>query len=109
MYRSPHPISTTCPKCGSSGHRRVDPDWQPAIVNDRLCRQCGTRYSPPPPVYIAPFVYVLGTFSTVAGIWFLFRFFLHDDAAWVNPGWSALMVLVGPMAITIWVRRPPRG
>src|SRR3982751_5960584 len=106
MNRSPHPIGRICPKCGSSRHKKVDPDWQPAIINDRVCRECGTKYSPPPPAIIAPFVYVLGTFSTVAGVWFLYRFFFQNDSAWVNPGWSALMILTGPMAIAVWMKRP---
>ena len=48
-----YPLSETCPKCGSSEFKKVAPPGL-ALVYDRLCRACGTRYTPPaPPALIA--------------------------------------------------------
>jgi hypothetical protein len=109
MKRSPHPVSSTCPKCDSARHKKVDPDWQPAIVNDRVCLDCGARYSPPPPEYLGIVIFVLALVSSIAGAIFLYRYFFERDAAWVNPFWSLMMILFGITAPIAWIKRPRGG
>ena len=109
MNRSPHPVSVSCPHCGSARHKKVDPDWQPAIINDRVCLECGTRYSPPPPQYLGAVVFVLAIACGVAGMIFLYRYLFARDAAWVNPFWSLLMILFGIIAVAVWIKRPRGG
>jgi hypothetical protein len=87
----------------------VDPDWQPAIINDRVCLQCDTRYSPPPPQYLGAVVSVLGIGCSVAGAVFLYRYLFERDAARVNPGLSLFMMLFGITAVIAWVKRPRGG
>ena len=106
MNTSPHPVSAVCPQCGSSRYRKVDPDWQPAIVNDRVCLDCQTRYSPPPPQVIGVFVIVVGAGCIAAGCWFFYRLIFGGDAAYVNPLYSFMMVAAGVLGILVWLKRP---
>jgi hypothetical protein len=87
----------------------VDPDWQPAIVNDRVCLDCGARYSPPPPQYLGVVIVVLASACSLAGGVFLYRYLFARDAAWVNPFWSVVMILFGIIALLIWIKRPRGG
>jgi uncharacterized protein YneF (UPF0154 family) len=107
MNISPHPISQTCPKCGSARHKKVDPDWQPAIIKDRMCLECDTRYSPPPPAYLGIVVIVLSIAIGLAGGWFLYRYlFNRDPGGWVNPFWSVIMIIAGIAGVGVWIKRP---
>ena len=45
------PISKVCPQCGSKEYTSRKPKTFVAFVNDRVCKVCLTRYSPPPPVW----------------------------------------------------------
>jgi hypothetical protein len=47
-----------CPACGHAEFKRVAPDRWVAYGSDRVCRACGTRYTPPTPVW-AGVVFVL--------------------------------------------------
>jgi hypothetical protein len=48
-----YPISTACPQCRGTQYARRKPDRWVAFVSDRVCRACGTRYTPPTPVWAA--------------------------------------------------------
>ena len=50
-WRPQYPISTVCPACGSSAHRKVKPTTALAFTDDRICSACSTRYSPPTPLW----------------------------------------------------------
>ena len=41
------PVSAACPKCASLQFTRVPPLGAVAFAKDRICDQCGTRYTPP--------------------------------------------------------------
>jgi hypothetical protein len=45
------PISKVCPQCGSKEHTSRKPEAFVAFANDRVCKVCLTRYSPPTPVW----------------------------------------------------------
>jgi hypothetical protein len=46
-----YPISATCPECGGAEFTRRKPKRLVAYVSDRVCRACGTRYTPPTPIW----------------------------------------------------------
>jgi hypothetical protein len=48
---SEFPISKVCPRCGSKEYTSRKPKEFVAFANDRVCKVCLTRYSPPPPVW----------------------------------------------------------
>jgi hypothetical protein len=73
-----YPVSRACPSCGGLGFRRMRPDRWVAFTQDRVCKACGTRYTPPTPIW-AGIVLLLaglvllsigvvgGVFSLIAG------------------------------------------
>lgn len=71
----PFPVSVACPKCGSGEFKVVKPEAFVAFRWDRVCKACGTRYTPPTPRW-AGVVFVLvglllatfGAFAVVTGL-----------------------------------------
>jgi hypothetical protein len=53
-----YPVCDACPHCASTSHRQVRPESWIAFTWDRVCTECGTRYTPPTPTWAA-FVFVL--------------------------------------------------
>ena len=49
----PVPLARQCPKCDGRRYRRVRPQARVAFVMDRVCLDCGARYSPPTPTWAA--------------------------------------------------------
>jgi hypothetical protein len=44
-------VSPLCPSCGSAEHEKVKPAAMVAFAQDRVCRICATRYTPPTPIW----------------------------------------------------------
>jgi len=44
-------VSPDCPKCGGTEHKRVKARTSLAFTDDRVCKACGTRYTPPTPAW----------------------------------------------------------
>jgi hypothetical protein len=57
-----------CPNCDGIEYTRVTPDGGSAITYDRVCRGCGTRYTPPTPLWVAVLVIVSGILLVLPGI-----------------------------------------
>jgi hypothetical protein len=53
-----YPISRICPSCGEDSFKRARPKAAVSFASDRICRACGTRYTPPTPAW-AGVVFVL--------------------------------------------------
>jgi hypothetical protein len=45
------PVGKVCPKCGCAEYTRRKPKDFIAFADDRVCKACNTRYSPPAPVW----------------------------------------------------------
>ncbi len=45
------PVSRVCPQCGSKEHTLRKPQSFVAFADDRVCKVCHRRYSPPTPVW----------------------------------------------------------
>jgi hypothetical protein len=57
---SKYPISFECPRgCGTEYEKCGSEEWV-AFVSDRICKRCGTRYTPPTPVWAAVVFIVVG-------------------------------------------------
>jgi hypothetical protein len=44
-------VSAVCPNCRSVEHEKVKPAAMVAFAQDRVCRICSTRYTPPTPIW----------------------------------------------------------
>ena len=47
------PVSSVCPKCSNTEFTRVRPEGWVSFAHDRVCNSCGTRYTPPTPIWAA--------------------------------------------------------
>jgi hypothetical protein len=54
------PISRKCPKCQGVDFKRVKPERPIAFTDDRECKSCGTRYTPPTPLWAAVVFIAIG-------------------------------------------------
>jgi len=53
-------VSSVCPKCGDETFQSVRPNSVVAYSEDRICKACGTRYTPPTPSWAAGAFLVIG-------------------------------------------------
>jgi hypothetical protein len=54
------PISKKCPNCQGVDFKGIKPEGLVAFTNDRECKNCGTRYTPPTPLWAAVVFIVVG-------------------------------------------------
>ena len=55
-----YPISRSCPNCRQTRFKSVRPDRLVTFTWDRICSDCGTRYSPPAPEWAVPVFFIAG-------------------------------------------------
>jgi hypothetical protein len=72
----PYPVSKVCPECGHDKYEKRRPKGWVAFTDDRVCKECGTRYSPPTPLWAALVFIVGGLLLAGAGAIFFFVFVL---------------------------------
>jgi hypothetical protein len=63
-----NPAASTCPKCGSWEFKRVKAEGWVTFKDDRKCTACGTRYTPPIPIWAAVVFILLGILMIAFGI-----------------------------------------
>jgi len=61
------PLRGTCPRCGSAAFTRLKAKRLIAFTDDRRCKQCGTRYTPPTPAWAGPAFLVAGIVLALMG------------------------------------------
>ena len=66
------PICDKCPQCGATEHKKVRPDSDVSFTWDRVCKNCGTRYTPPTPGWARAVFAVLGLGLSVLGLGLLY-------------------------------------
>ena len=86
-----YPVSQNCPQCGSAAFKRVKPDAELAFASDRVCKECGTRYTPPTPAWARMVFVGLGLVFLVVGV-ALGIVFLTDEPQRLKGG---LLLLIG--------------
>jgi hypothetical protein len=55
-----YPISAVCPKCGSLEYGKRRPEKWITFISDRVCKACGTRYTPPTPAWAGVIFIIAG-------------------------------------------------
>lgn len=72
---SKYPVGHVCPACQNPEYKQVRPDRWITFTWDRVCKSCGTRYTPPTPLWAGmafiiaglPLV-AFGLFGVVVGL-----------------------------------------
>jgi len=97
-----YPVSRVCPACGDSGFKRVAPERWVAYGSDRVCRACGTRYTPPTPLWAGVVFVIVGLvllgFGLVGGVFSL----LAVDV--LALGYEGFLGLLGVLALAQGIR-----
>ncbi len=57
---SKYPISSVCPDCGGGEYKKWQSEEFVAFTLDRVCKACGTRYTPPTPAWAAVLFILIG-------------------------------------------------
>ena len=55
-----YPISVDCPECSGTEYDTRPSERRISYTSDRVCKQCGTRYTPPTPAWAAVAFIVVG-------------------------------------------------
>ena len=92
------PVSNVCPSCNSDKFTRIAPQSFVAFAKDRVCTQCGTRYTPPTPLWGAIVFMLLGVFFLGGGIGSLF---LQDNPR-VFP--RIIGIVIGVSSLVLGIR-----
>ncbi len=58
-------ISKVCPSCGSGNYSTTRPKGWVTFSEDRICKSCNTRYSPPTPWWAAILLMCIGGVLTI--------------------------------------------
>jgi hypothetical protein len=51
LVKHSYPVSRVCPSCGHAEFKARRPERLVAFTWDRVCKACGTRYTPPTPLW----------------------------------------------------------
>lgn len=89
-----------CPNCGSNDHKKVHPTVAIAFTFDRVCKQCGTKYTPHTPRWGAVLCCISGivgvlmvAFVAIAGAMGMLGDYHWTLAGWI--GWIAVAAIFG--------------
>jgi hypothetical protein len=89
----PYPVSKVCPECGHDEYEKRRPKGWVAFVDDRICKKCRTRYTPPTPLWAALVFIVGGLGVALAGVLALLFLLLSIVRAGSRP--TAALVELG--------------
>jgi hypothetical protein len=99
---SRYPVSNFCPRCGKAPYTKTKPEGLVALANDRICLVCGTRFTPPAPVWHGYGFIALGVFLlAVIPVSLLWRFFTGGAASLLGIGVDVLFLAIGIAAISL--------
>jgi len=99
----PYPVGKVCPECGHDKYEKRRPKGWVAFTDDRICTRCGTRYTPPTPVWAA-LVFLFGGLL-VAGVGAVFLLVsLLGRGGVINVGLAVVLVGMGGVAMFHGVR-----
>jgi hypothetical protein len=70
-FKSRYPISESCPQCGGREYKRREPETYIAFVDDRECKVCQTRYTPPTPAWAAVVFLLIGVLGVGVDVFFI--------------------------------------
>jgi hypothetical protein len=91
---TPFRVSTVCPSCGSAEHEKVKPAAMVAFAQDRVCRICSTRYTPPTPIWGRLLFGVIGLAAVAFGCVVLYDVLVRGTKPGTATGIIPLIVAV---------------
>src|SRR5579872_2940704 len=59
---SEYRVSQICPKCNNTTYKKVRPKSWVAFLDERVCLECGERYTPPTPRWASILFILIGVF-----------------------------------------------
>jgi hypothetical protein len=89
--KTKNPVSENCPQRDSSSFRRVKSEVQIAFTDDRVCTECGTRYTPPTPLWARILFGAVGICILVGGVTMAILFITGDNPR--PKGFVAYLIL----------------
>jgi hypothetical protein len=92
-----YPGGLTCPGCGSAAFKRVKPHSDIAFAPDRVCTECGTRYTPPTPAWARMVFVAIGLGFGIGGC-VLGYVFLTEEPVRMKGG---VMSIAGGLAACV--------
>jgi len=96
---SRHPISKVCPGCGHDTYEKRRSKAWVAFTDDRICKKCGTRYTPPTPLWAA-LVFIIGGFLVaVAGLGMLVLQLRSLNFGPIELGIAAVLIGMGGLSV----------
>jgi uncharacterized protein (DUF983 family) len=93
-----------CPRCGGREFSRCKPKAWVAFVSDRKCKACGTRYTPPTPLWAAFIFIVVGVGTLVGGLAFVELLVSRESPNPLGLAFWACIATVGGAALWHGVR-----
>ena len=114
-----YPVSRACPNCGGKGYTRVESATLISFTDDRVCEQCGMRYTPPMPRWGGVAFCALGVAGSLGMVYVAAWYYHHGVGngplnlhllAWGVLAYAAgLCVTSSSILYGIWlIRRGPR-
>lgn len=98
-------VSKVCPNCGGTTYKTRQPERTVAFMKDRICRECGTRYAPPTPMWAAiVFIVAGGILGAVGLVGLLGVLFGHAGGALASLVCGGVAVFAGCAAIYHGIR-----
>jgi hypothetical protein len=100
-----YPISKICPKCANTTFSTARSRKWVAFTNDRVCKDCGTRYTPPTPMWGAVVLILAGLgLAGFMAVSLILR--VLSGAVWAVPAMAceAFLGFLGIVAIIQGVR-----
>ena len=96
---SEYPVGKECPSCGSRAFERVQPEeGRVTFVADRVCTNCGQRYTVPTPRWAGALFLASGLAALGFGVWVVSEA-LREAVAGNALSW--LMIVKGPLICAV--------
>jgi hypothetical protein len=75
-----YPVSKKCPQCHGMEFTRAKPERPIEFADDRVCKTCGTRYTPPTPLWAAVLFFAIGVLILLVDILVVWSHFTFDHS-----------------------------
>jgi len=101
-----YPVAKVCPSCRGTSWKRARAKTGVAFASDRICRACGTRYTPPTPSWARLVFALAGLLLALVG---LFLIWVGREGKGEGMVLGLLPAIMGISAIVHSVRTFYRG
>jgi hypothetical protein len=77
-----YPVSGKCPNCDELDFKRVRPEGVIAFTDDRVCKGCRTRYTPPTHLWAAVLFIAVGVLTLIVDTFVIWVAFTVGGTFW---------------------------